>query len=173
LIWIFLKVKIIKKILKIALILVLIVLLFVSTVLLLFQFKPVQTWAARKAAKYLSNELHTKIDIQSLYIKPFSSVVLEDLYVLDKQKDTLLRTPRLTVQLSQFSIFNSLKERDINFKDIQLDNGSIYLKKQKDSTTNLQFIVDYFNKPADTTKKAGKPWTLKFDRIAVNNPFQV
>ncbi len=144
-------------------------LLIVSTVLLLFQFKPVQTWAARKAAKYLSNELHTKIDIQSLYIKPFSSVVLEDLYVLDKQKDTLLRTPKLAVELSQFSIFNSLKERKIDFKDIQLDNGSVYLKKQKDSTTNLQFIIDYFNKPADTTKKAGKPWTIRFDRIAVNN----
>ena len=145
-------------------------LLIVSTLLLLFQFKPVQTWAARKATKYLSEELHTKVDIKSLYIKPFSSVVLEDLYILDKQKDTLLRTPLLTVQLTGFSIFNSIKKRDIEFKNIQLDNGSFYLKKLKDSTTNLQFVIDYFNgKPDTTTKKVSKPWTLNFDRIAINN----
>jgi hypothetical protein len=138
-------------------------------VLLLFQYKPVQTWAARKATNYLSKELHTKVDIKSIYIKPFSSVVLEDLYVLDKQKDTLLRTPLLTVELTGFSILNSIKERHIEFKNIQLDNGSFYLKKQKDSTTNLQFIIDYFNGKPDTVKKVSKPWTLNFERIAVNN----
>ncbi|WP_345950368.1 translocation/assembly module TamB domain-containing protein [Mucilaginibacter sp. PAMB04274] len=137
--------------------------------LVLIQYKPVQTWAARKAAKYLSEELHTKVDIKSLYVKPFSSVVLEDFYVLDKQKDTLLRTPLLEVELSNFSIFNSLKDRHIEFKRIQLNNGSVYLKKLKDSTTNVQFIIDYFNRPADTIKKAGKPWTLNFDRIGISN----
>jgi hypothetical protein len=144
-------------------------LLIVSLVLLLFQYKPVQTWAARKAAKYLSNELHTTVDLSGIYIKPFSSVVLEDFYVLDKQKDTLLRTPKLTVELTKFSIFNSIKKRDIEFHLIQLDNGSFYLKKNKDSTTNLQFVIDYFNGKPDTIKKVSKPWKLNFDRIVVNN----
>jgi hypothetical protein len=145
------------------------VLLFVSIVLILFQYKPVQTWAARKATNYLSKELHTRVDIKSIYIKPFSSVVLEDLLVLDKQQDTLLRTPLLTVELSNFSIFNSIKKRDIEFKSIQLDNGAFYLKKLKDSTTNLSFIIDYFNGKPDTVKKVSKPWMLNFGRIAVNN----
>jgi hypothetical protein len=147
------------------------VLLIVSIVLILFQYKPVQTWAARKATKYLSEELHTKVDIKGLYIKPFSAVVLEDLYVLDKHKDTLLRTPKLTVQLTGFSIFNSIKDRTIEFKTIELNNGSVYLKKLKDSTTNLKFIIDYFNGKPDTTtvKKPGKPWTLNFERIAIQN----
>ncbi|QJD94747.1 translocation/assembly module TamB [Mucilaginibacter robiniae] len=139
-----------------------------SLVLVLFQYKPVQTWAARRATHYLAKELHTTVSIKGLYIKPFSSVVLEDLLVLDRQKDTLLRTPLLTVQLSGFSIFNSLKARKIDFKSIQLDNGSFYLKKLKDSTTNLQFIINYFNKPADTTKKVSKPWTINFERIGLN-----
>ncbi|MBS7564248.1 translocation/assembly module TamB domain-containing protein [Mucilaginibacter sp. Bleaf8] len=140
-----------------------------SIVLLLFQFKPVQTWAAKKATGYLSNELHTKVDIKSLYIKPFSSVVLEDLYVLDKQKDTLLHTPRLTVELNRFSPFNSIKKRELNFNLIQLDNGSFYLKKLKDSTTNLQFIIDYFSGKPDTAKKVSKPWTINFGKVALNN----
>jgi hypothetical protein len=131
----------------------------------------VQTWAAKKATAYLSKELKTKVDIKSLYIVPFKSVVLEDFYVLDKQQDTLLSTPKLAVELSGFSIFSSIKKRVIDFKSIQLDNGAIYLKKQKDSTTNLKFIVDYFNSGGgDTTKKtSGRPWTLNFDKIALNN----
>ncbi|MDT3403201.1 hypothetical protein QE417_002273 [Mucilaginibacter terrae] len=144
-------------------------LLIVSIVLILFQYKPVQTWAAKKATKYLSEELHTKVDIKSLYIKPFSSVVLEDLYILDKQNDTLLRTPHLAVELQGFSIFNSIKRRVLNFETIQLDNGVFNFKQLKDSTTNLSFLIDYFSGPPDTTKKASKPWTLNFGRITINN----
>ncbi|WP_454801597.1 translocation/assembly module TamB domain-containing protein [Mucilaginibacter phyllosphaerae] len=162
------KYKVIKKVLKIALSIVLIILLLVSITLLLFQYKPVQTWAAKKATAYLSKELGTTVDIKGLYIKPFSSVVLEGLYILDKQQDTLLSTPKLAVELSGFSIFNSIKKKRIDFASIQLDNGSFYLKKQKDSTTNLKFVLDYFSS-GDTTKTKSKPWTLTFEKIAINN----
>ncbi|MVN92603.1 translocation/assembly module TamB domain-containing protein [Mucilaginibacter aquatilis] len=144
-------------------------LLIVSVVLLLFQLKPVQTWAAKKATKYLSEELHTKVDVKSLYVKPFSSVVLEGFYVLDKQQDTLLKTPRLMVELTGFSVFNSIKRRELNFEHIQLDNGSFKLKQLKDSTTNLDFVIDYFSGKPDTVKKVSKPWTLNFGRIVINN----
>ncbi|TWR28474.1 translocation/assembly module TamB [Mucilaginibacter achroorhodeus] len=146
----------------------LIILLLVSIVLISFQYKPVQTWAAKKATKYLSKELNTTVDVKSLYIKPFSSVVLEGLYILDKQRDTLLSTPKLSVELKGFSIFNSIKRKKLHFESIQLDNGSFYLKKLKDSTTNLKFVIDYFNS-GDTTKKKSQPWTLNFDKIAVYN----
>src|SRR6185437_4514580 len=147
---------------------VLALLLLFSITLLLLQYKPVQTWAAKKAAGYLSDKLKTKVDIQSLYIQPFTSVVLEGFYALDKQNDTLVSAPKLTVHLNGFSIFSSIRNRDIDFSLLQLDNGSVYLKKQKDSSTNLKFIIDYF-KSTDTTKSTGKPWKLKFEKIAINN----
>ncbi|HEY9195682.1 MAG TPA: translocation/assembly module TamB, partial [Mucilaginibacter sp.] len=140
-----------------------------SILLLAFQYKPVQTWAAKKATAYLSQELRTTVSVNSLYIKPFSSVVLEGFYILDKKKDTLLNTPKLEVNLNSFSIFNSLKARTINFETIELDNGSFYLKKQKDSSTNLQFIIDYFNAPDTAQKPSGKPWTLNFGHITIKN----
>ena len=150
------------------------ILLTLSILLLVFQFKSVQTWAAKQATAYLSDELHTKVDIKSLYIRPFTSVVLENLYVLDKNKDTLLSTPKLAVDIDGFSLFTSIKRKVINLESIELDNGSFYLKKQKDSTTNLKFIIDYFNSgdttKGDTTKKsASKPWTINFDKIAITN----
>ncbi|SDF36344.1 Autotransporter translocation and assembly factor TamB [Mucilaginibacter pineti] len=135
---------------------------------MVFQFKPVQTWVAKKATKYLSDELHTTVAIKALYIRPFTSVVIEGLYVLDKKQDTLLNVPKLAVDIKDFTIFSSIKQKVLNFEQIELDNGSFYLKKQKDSTTNLKFILDYFNS-GDTSKSTSKPWTLNFDRIAINN----
>jgi len=148
----------------------LVILLVLSILLLLFQYKPVQTWAAKKATAYLSDKLQTKVGISGLYFKPFTAVVIDSLYVLDKQKDTLLSAPKLTVELNGFSLFSSIKNRIIDLKLIQLDNGSVYLKKQKDSTSNLQFIIDYFSS-ADTTKikKPGKPWTVDFEKTVIDN----
>ncbi len=144
-------------------------LLAASLLLLVFQYKPVQTWAAKKVTAYLSKKLGTEVNIKSLYIKPFTSVVLEDFYVLDKQRDTLVRAPKFTVELSGFSIFSSISDRKLDFSLIQLDNGSIYLKNYVDRTTNLQFILDSL-KSKDTTKSApGKPWTMKFEKSVINN----
>jgi len=136
---------------------------------LVFQYKPVQTWAAKQATEWLSKKLGTKVDIKSIYIKPFTSIVLEDFYVLDKQKDTLISTPKLTVELNGFSVFSSIPDRKIDLKLIQLDNGSFYLKNLAGNKTNFKFIVDSLASKDTTTKAPGKPWTLIFQKIAVNN----
>jgi hypothetical protein len=142
--------------------------MILSILLLVFQYKPVQTWAAKKATAYLSEQLHTTVSIKSLYIEPFSSVVLDDFYVLDKTKDTLLSTPKLVVDISGFSLFHSIHQRTLDLSLVKLDNGSVYLKKLKDSTTNLKFILDYFSSP-DTSKTPGKPWQVIFEKVAINN----
>jgi TamB, inner membrane protein subunit of TAM complex len=163
--------KVIKKLLKIALGIVLVVLLLLSVVLLVFQYKPVQTWAAKKVAASLSEKLHTKVYIGGLYLKPFTSVMLDSLYVLDKNKDTLLSTPELEITINGFTLPGSIKKHLLDLSLIQLDNGSVYLKKQKGGKSNLSFIIDYFNSPPDTTKNKAlsKPWTVKFEKIVINN----
>lgn len=142
--------------------------LALSIVLLIFQYKPAQTWAAHKAAGYLSEKLKTKVNINSLYIKPFSAVVLEGFYVLDKEKDTLVNMPKLTVDINGFSLFKSINQKTLDFSLIQLDNASVYLKKNKDSTSNLKFLIDYFSSP-DTSKTKSAPWNLIFEKVAINN----
>lgn len=127
-----------------------------------------QTWLAKKAATYLSNELKTTVSIGSIDVRPFSSVVIENFYVLDRHKDTLVNTPKLTVDLFNFSIFSNIQNHAIDFSLVQLDNGSIYLKRQKDSTANFKFITDYF-KSTDTTKSTGKPWNITFKKVVLNN----
>jgi len=94
--------------------------LLLALIIFSLQFKPVQTYFAQKAAAYLSKELKTTVSIKSLYIKPFKSIVLEDLLVLDLQKDTLLSTPQFMVDINQLSIDKKI----IDINTVQLTMGS-------------------------------------------------
>ena len=138
----------------------------VAALIFSLQFKPVQTYVAKKAAKYLSNELNTRVEVESLYIKPFKSLVLEGLYVEDLEKDTLIYSPKFTVDISSFS----LDQRKITIYLAQMDNGKFYLKQYKDSGTNLEFIINYFD--TGTTKprsKPRKPFDVTLQKIVLNN----
>ncbi len=130
------------------------------------QFKPVQTYIAKRAAKYLSKELKTRVEVGGLYIKPFKSLVLDSLYIEDYEKDTLLFSPRFTVDLNLLSI----KLRKISVNTIQMDDGKFNLKQYKDSTTNVEFIINYFDTGTPTPrKKPRRPYNITFDKIVLNN----
>ena len=147
--------------------------MIIATILLLFagvlfslQFKSVQTYAAKKAAKYLSKELKTTVSIGSLYLKPFKSLVLEELLILDLKKDTLAHFPKFLVDINQFSLPN----RILDIETVQVNNGTFFLKAQRDGHSNVDFIIDYFmtggnKKPAKPKKK----FEILFDRIVLNN----
>ncbi len=123
-----------------------------------------QTYAAKKAAAYLSKELKTTITIGSLYVKPFKSLVLEDLVVFDLQKDTLANFPKFSVDLNRLS----LEDRILDVNTVQINNGSFYLKEFQDKSSNLDFIVDYFDSgPPPKVKK--KKFQFVIDRIILNN----
>ena len=146
------------------------VFLLLNIVLLLFQYRPVQTWAAKKVAASLSQKLKTEVSVGSLYIKPFSTVVLRDFYVLDRTRDTLVKTPELEVGINGFSLFTTFRQKHLDLSLVQLDNASVYLKDQKDGTSNLHFILEYF-KSTDTTKAKtpSQPWKIDFDKVVLNN----
>lgn len=129
------------------------------------QFKPVQTYVAQKAAQYLAKELKTTISIGGVYIKPFKSVVFENLVVLDLDKDTLANFPILLVNLNQLST----AKRIINVKTVKVENGSFYLKDYKDGSSNLDFIINYFDSPTPKVKKEKKKYKITFDKVVLNN----
>ncbi|MBC7653458.1 MAG: translocation/assembly module TamB, partial [Oligoflexus sp.] len=137
----------------------------IAGIIFSFQFESVQTWGAKKATKYLSQELKTTIDINKLYLKPFSSFVLKGVYIQDLDKDTLLSAENLNVDISYFSPFS---ERKITLEQITLENSKFYLKTYKDSTTNLSFIINYFiTGNVNTTAK--KPFDFLINNVNIKN----
>ncbi|MEJ7778509.1 MAG: translocation/assembly module TamB domain-containing protein [Daejeonella sp.] len=141
-------------------------LLLAAVFIFSLQFRTVQTYFAKKAAKYLSGKLQTKVEVGGLYIKPFKSLVLDSLYIEDREKDTLLFSPKFTVDLNLLS----LKLRKISVNTIQMDNGKFNLKQYKDSATNVQFIINYFDTGDPTPSKTPrKPYDVTIDKIVLNN----
>ena len=158
--------KTIKKLLKITLWILAAVILLFAALIFSLQFKPVQTYVAKKVARYLSNELNTRVEVESLYIKPFKSLVLEGLYIEDQEKDTLLYSPKFTVDVDTFS----LKMRKVAINTARMDDGKFYLKQYKDSGTNLQFIINYFDTGSTAPKKKPrKPYDVTFGKLVLNN----
>ncbi len=134
--------------------------------LYVLRFKPVQSYIAHKVTAYLSKELHTTISIKGLYIVPFKTLVVDDLLVLDLQKDTLAHIPQLNLDLKQLST----KARILQVNKLEVENASFFIKDQVDKSTNLDFIIDYFDKPGKktvTSKK--KQFEIEFNRIKLSN----
>lgn len=155
----------IKKLLKISLWALLALSLFVMGLIYALQYRPVQTYFAKRAAEYLSHELHTTVSLDGLHFKPFSSLVLQGLYVADLTGDTLLHADRLTASLNLWK----LRDGRIIINELVLSDGSFFLNRQGNGN-NLSFILDYFRPETDrTVSNSGKRIVLDVGLVDLSN----
>jgi hypothetical protein len=105
----------------------------------------IQTFAARTAATYLSDQIGSTVTIGRFYFDLNFSLTLQDVYVADKQDQTLFRADNINVRLlsSKFRNGLSLSKVSVSGIDLQL---IVYEGQEK---LNLQFILDYFNNAGD------------------------
>ncbi|MBN8859231.1 MAG: translocation/assembly module TamB [Sphingobacteriales bacterium] len=127
-----------RIILRSVIFLVLFFLLLAGLILL----PPVQGFISQKAVAYLEKKLGTKVALGKLYIGLPKTVVLENVYIEDKQKDTLLFGGSLKVDVG---IFDLILGKGININSIKLDNITANIKRQlPDTSFNFRFIIDAF-----------------------------
>ena len=86
---------------------ILILILVVATIALLILTPPVQNFIRKKATAWLSTKLQTKVEIGKIYLGFPKKVVLEKVYVEDRQKDTLLSAGELKVDVSMLKLLKS------------------------------------------------------------------
>ncbi|HKC35874.1 MAG TPA: hypothetical protein VKB95_07415, partial [Chitinophagaceae bacterium] len=127
---------------------VLFIILFLLVILLLLQTGPVQNILRAKAVVYLQKKLKTKVEVGRVYVGWPKNIVLENVYIEDRQKDTLLSGSKIEADLDLFKlIFNN----QMDIRSIMLDNITTKIKRQlPDTAFNFQFVVDAFA-TADTT----------------------
>ena len=129
-------------------------------ILLLIQTAPVQNFARKKIVAYLENKLKTKIEIGNLDVKFPTSLSLQNVFIEDQSKDTLLYGGELRVNLSMFKLIKG----DININEIYFDNIVAKIKKlPPDSTFNFQFIVDAFAGSNPSTPKPQDTSSMKMN----------
>ena len=159
------KYKNIKKVVKIALwVLLGLVILLVSLILSL-QLRSVQNYVTQKASQYLSEELQTTIRLESLYFKPFNAIQIKNFYIEDQEQDTLLFFGELQADLDLSSIWNSR----LVISNINISDGKISIKKQIDSTTNFTFIQRYLSPDKNDQKKSTKKFDLILSSATLKN----
>jgi len=139
------------------------ILLLSASLVFALRYKPVQTYFAKKAAAYLANELHTTISLDGLYFQPFSSLVLNGLYIADQEGDTLLYANKLTAAVDLWK----LREGQIIVKKIGVTDGRFFMERQQERT-NLSFLIDYF-RTEPTPKKQGKRMKLDIRTVTLSN----
>src|ERR1700732_293671 len=92
--------KIVRRIFRIAITIVLVILGIILLVLVLIQTGPVQNYGRGKIEAWLENKLHTKVRIGNLYISFPSRIILKNVYLEDRRKDTLLSGGRIEADIS-------------------------------------------------------------------------
>ena len=142
--------------------------LLILILALLIQTAPVQNFARKKVVAYLENKLKTKVEIGKLDIKFPTSLSLQNIYIQDQTKDTLIYGGELRVNISMLKLIKS----DISINEIYLDNIVAKVKRlPPDTTFNFQFIIDAFadSKPSAPKTTDTSSMKINIDRIIVKN----
>jgi hypothetical protein len=147
--------------------LTLFVILFI--VFLLIQTPFVQNIVRGKAESYLSRKLKTRVRIGGLDIAFFRSVTLRNVYIEDRQRDTLVSAGLIDVQIRMLGLLH----HELDIGQVHLEDVTAKIRRElPDTAFNFQFMVDAFAgapsaKPDTTT---GIPMkidlkALQLDRI--------
>ncbi len=134
-----LKSKIIKnKIAQILLFLIGILLVFVSSVSLLFASPYMQTSLARYAAKYFSQALHTEVEIDRVQLFFLDELQLKGVLVKDQLSDTLIYASTIDVEIGEYE----LSKHTMSFDYLEFGGLTSLVHRSEEGDFNYQFIFD-------------------------------
>src|SRR5687767_4971797 len=134
---------------------VLFIILFILVIALLIQTPPVQNVLRKQAVAWMEKKLKTKVTVGKVFLGLPREVELMDVYIEDRNKDTLLSGGTLKANIN---LFRLIFGGDIDIRKLELDNITLKAnRKEKDSVFNYQFFINAFTTrttipdPEDTT----------------------
>ncbi|RZL34698.1 MAG: hypothetical protein EOP00_31140, partial [Pedobacter sp.] len=89
------------------------------------QIPAVQNMVVHKATNYLSNKLHTRVEIGEIGIRFPKSVFLKDVYVEDLQKDTLLLSKYIKVDIAMMGLLKS----NVEINSLRVDDLTSHIRR--------------------------------------------
>lgn len=142
-------------------IIVLTLLLTPLAAVLLLRTAPVQTYLAHRAAKYLSEQLNTEVEIGGFSLNWFMEAVITDIRISDQHHHTLLQAKKIKAAVKSVDFRN----HSLVLHEISLAKTNVNLIHYKsDSSLNLQFIIDYFTSPVVDTSNS-EPWKIRIENV--------
>ena len=155
-------VKGIKKTAKILKIFVACTLLILAIIPILLSNNRVQNFIVQSVTHELSTRLKSKVTVGKIEYKLFNSVKLNDLYVQDLERDTLIYVDETKANFNLRAIFSG----KIIFTGLEFKNLYGNLKVDTTGHTNLDFVIKAFKTPK---KESSSVITYKIDHLKIRN----
>lgn len=137
----------IKKIINIVLNVVAVIILIAAAVPLCLQSTRIQNVLSNIIENELTRYFDSKISIGHIDYQLFNTLKINDIYVEDNEKDTLLYVKRSYLDVEFWQLFNS----KIIFSAIEFDELSANVKQYKNGKTNADFIINALKQPKRKT----------------------
>jgi translocation and assembly module TamB len=133
------------------------------------QIPAVQNKIVKETITVLEQKLGTRVALSHIAISFPKKIVLEELYIEDQSKDTLVYAGELTIDTDLFALF----KKRIQVNDISLDNWKVILSRASDEETfNYDFIPAAFDTDSlevvDTTASA---WSFNIKNVSLTDVF--
>jgi len=145
---------------------ILFIILFLLIILLLVQTGPVQNILRVNAVAYLQKKLKTKVEVGKVYVGLPKNIILENVYIEDRQQDTLLSGGKIEANLDLFKL---IFHNQIDIRSIALDNITAKIKRQlPDTAFNFQFVIDAFTIPDTTTNADTSSYFISIPSVELN-----
>lgn len=136
--------------------------LILLVVILVFslQIPAVQNFAKGKLVNYLQEKIQTKVSLDRVYIDFPNSLVMENLYLENQKKDTLLFARKLDVGLN----IPKLLKNTADITSIDLQGVKANVVRNQNGTFNFDYILDAFA-TKDEEESPSKPFIISLDKI--------
>ena len=117
-----------------------------------FRSKPVQGYLINKILSNVTEELRTQIVIGGIDVDPFSSLILENIYVQDHFQDTLLFAKGISVDFEELSFIG----KHLNIRTLVVDQALLKLiAYEGEKQNNLKVFLNYFSNQDSSQTKWG------------------
>lgn len=128
------------------------------------QFPAVQNFVKNKLVNYLENKIHTKVQLDRVYIDFPNSLVMENLFLQGQDVDTLLYVKKFDVGLDIWQLTKS--KADI--KSVDLDGLKANVIRKPDGKFNFDYIMNAFATD-EKEESTSKPFIVSLDKIKLQD----
>lgn len=153
--------KIVRLLVKIILYILSLVIICIAILLISIQLPYVQNFAKDKLVSFLEREIHTEVRLDKIEIGIPNKIYLENLYIEDQKKDTLLYAQSFDLGLNMISLLKS--KADIT--SIAITDLKANVEKSDTGKFNFDYIIDAFASDEESAESESKPFIISLDKI--------
>ncbi|MCX6143637.1 MAG: translocation/assembly module TamB domain-containing protein [Ignavibacteriales bacterium] len=134
------------------------------------QFHGVQRYIAHYVLSSISEKTHTRIEVGSVTIAFTNSVVLHNIFVESRQRDTLLSIQTLAADVNLLGLFS----HHIKLRNVRIDSLTAHITRTlPDSSFNFDFILHALSPDSTTADLHPAPsvepgWEIRLGGLSLN-----